>query len=100
MFKVAGDWLRERGYTDVLGPANPSMMDEIGILVDGFEYDPSIMMPYHKPYYDDLLKSAGLTKEMDMYAFRVTQATVNLDRMYRAEEIVRRRLPKLEYPRS
>ena len=96
LVKVASDWLRERGHTDILGPANPSMMDEIGILVDGFEYDPSIMMPYHKPYYDKLLKNAGLRKEMDMYAFRVTQATVNLDRMYRAEEIVRRRLPKFE----
>jgi GNAT superfamily N-acetyltransferase len=96
LLKVANDWLRERGHTDILGPANPSMMDEIGILIDGFEYEPSIMMPYHKPYYDDLLKGTGLTKKMDLYAFRVTQATVNLDRMYRAEEIVRRRLPMLK----
>jgi len=95
LVKVAEDWLRERGHTDVLGPSNPSMMDEVGILVDGFEYDPSIMMPYHKPYYDDLLKGTGLKKQMDLYAFRVTQGTVNLDRMYRAEEIVRRRMPKL-----
>ncbi|TYP92652.1 Acetyltransferase (GNAT) family protein [Fodinibius salinus] len=96
LFKVAGDWLREQGYTDILGPANPSMMDEIGILVDGFEYYPSIMMPYHKPYYNKLIKNAGLAKEMDMYAFRATQENVKLDRMYRAEEIVRRRLPLLE----
>lgn len=95
LFKVAGDWLRARGHTDILGPANPSMMDEVGILVDGFEYDPSIMMPYHKPYYDKLIKNTGLEKEMDLYAFRVTQASVNLERMYRAEEIVRRRLPML-----
>ncbi|MDZ7658500.1 GNAT family N-acetyltransferase [Fodinibius sp.] len=96
LFKVAGDWLKQRGHTDVLGPANPSMMDEIGILVDGFEYEPSFMMPYHKPYYDDLITNAGLEKEMDLYAFRVTQANVTLDRIYRAEEIVRRRLPKLK----
>lgn len=96
LFKVAGDWLKERGYTEVMGPANPSMMDEIGVLVDGFEYDPSIMMPYHKPYYDDLIKNAGFSKEMDLYAFRVTQGSVKLDRMYRAEEIMRRRLPKLK----
>ncbi len=96
LFKVAGDWLKQRGHTDVLGPANPSMMDEIGVLVDGFEYEPSFMMPYHKPYYDNLITTAGLEKEMDMYAFRVTQATVTLDRIYRAEEIVRRRLPKLK----
>jgi GNAT superfamily N-acetyltransferase len=95
LFKVASDWLQERGHTEVLGPANPSMMDEIGILVDGFDHYPSILMPYHKPYYDKLIKSAGLEKAMDMYAFRVTQATVAMDRMYKAEEIVRRRLPKL-----
>jgi GNAT superfamily N-acetyltransferase len=95
LFKVAGDWLKQRGHTDILGPANPSMMDEVGILVDGFEYEPSIMMPYHKPYYNALITNAGLEKEMDMYAFRVTQASVTLDRIYRAEEIVRRRLPKL-----
>lgn len=95
LFKVAVDWLKERDCNKILGPANPSMMDEIGILVDGFEYDPSFLMPYHKPYYDKLIKSAGLTKEMDMYAYRVTQQTVSLDRIYRAEEIVRRRIPKL-----
>lgn len=95
MFKVASDWLKQRGHTEVLGPSNPSMMDEIGILVDGFNYDPSFLMPYHKPYYDELIKSAGLEKAMDMYAYRVTQQTVSLDRMYRAEEIVRRRIPKL-----
>lgn len=95
LFKVASDWLQERGYTEMLGPSNPSMMDEIGILVDGFDYDPGILMPYHKPYYDKLIKSAGLEKAMDMHAFRVTQATVAMTRMYRAEEIVRRRLPTL-----
>lgn len=96
LFKAAGDWLRQQGHTDVLGPSNPSMMDEIGILVDGFEHDPSIMMPYHKPYYNKLIQNAGLQKKMDLFAFRVTQATVNLERMYRAEEIVRRRLPTLK----
>lgn len=95
LFKVATDWLKDKGYTDVLGPSNPSMMDEIGILVDGFQHDPSILMPYHKPYYDKLIKSAGFEKEMDMYAYRVTQESVSFDRMYRAEEIVKRRYPML-----
>ena len=95
LFKVASDWLQERGYTEMLGPSNPSMMDEIGVLVDGFDHDPGILMPYHKPYYDKLINSAGLEKAMDMHAFRVTQATVAMTRMYRAEEIVRRRLPTL-----
>lgn len=95
LLKVATDWLNDKDYHEVIGPSNPSMMDEIGILVEGFQHDPSILMPYHKPYYDKLIKGAGFEKEMDMYAYRVTQQSVSFDRMYRAEEIVKRRYPRL-----
>lgn len=95
LFRVVKDWMRERGLSSILGPASPSMMDEVGILVDGFEHRPSFMMPYHKPYYDELLTSAGLKKEMDLYAFRVTKESVSLARMERAEELVLKRNPNL-----
>lgn len=95
LFKVVNDWLRDRGMTELLGPASPSMMDEVGILVEGFDHDPSIMMPYHKPYYDKLLKAAGLQKAMDLYSFRVTQDSVPRERMQRAEAIVKKRIPGL-----
>lgn len=93
LFRVAEDWLRDRGMTDVLGPANPSMMDEVGILVEGFDKYPSIMMPYHKPYYDKLLKGAGYDKEMDLLTYLVTQDSVDRERANRAMEIVKKRLP-------
>jgi GNAT superfamily N-acetyltransferase len=96
LFRVAEDWLRDRGMTDLLGPANPSMMDEIGILIDGFEEYPYLMMPYHKPYYNDLLTGAGLEKEIDLYAYEVDQGSVNRQRMQRAVDIVKRRIPGLE----
>ncbi len=95
LFKVAADWLKDRGRSTVMGPTNPGMMDTVGILVDGFEFDPSIMMPYNKDYYDELIKNAGFEKAMDMLAFRVTDKTVSLDRIERAETVVRRRLPSL-----
>jgi GNAT superfamily N-acetyltransferase len=93
MFRVAEDWLRDKGMTDVLGPANPSMMDEVGILVEGFDKYPSILMPYHKPYYDKLLKGAGYDKSMDLLTYLVTQDSVDRDRANRAMEIVKKRLP-------
>ena len=96
LIKAATGWLNDRGLTEVMGPANPSMMDEIGILVEGFDEYPSILMPYHKPYYDGLLKTEGLEKEMDLYAFRITQETVAIDRMRRAGQIVKKRIPELE----
>lgn len=95
LFKVVEDWLIDRGMNEILGPASPSMMDEIGILVEGFDYDPSLLMPYSKPYYDSLIKTAGFEKEMDLYSFRVNQDVVSKDRMDRAAKILKERYPKL-----
>ncbi|MCC5940281.1 MAG: GNAT family N-acetyltransferase [Balneolaceae bacterium] len=93
LFKVAEDWLREQGMEQVLGPANPGMMDEIGVLVEGFDKYPSILMPYNKPYYDKLITNAGYQKEMDLLTYLVTQDSVDRDRATRAVEIVKKRLP-------
>ncbi|MEX0905090.1 MAG: GNAT family N-acetyltransferase [Balneolaceae bacterium] len=92
LFRVAEDWLKARGMKEVLGPANPGMMDEIGILVEGFDKYPSILMPYHKSYYDELIKACGYKKKMDLLTYEVTQDSVDRDRSNRAMEIVKKRL--------
>jgi len=96
LFQAAENWLKDRGLEAILGPSSPSMMDEIGVLVEGFDKYPSIMMPYSKSYYDKLIKNVGLGKVMDLYAFRVSQDTVNRERIERAEAIVKRRMPNLK----
>ena len=95
LFRVAGDWLRGRGCTKLLGPMNPGLLDEIGIQVEGFDKYPAIMMPHSKPWYDDLIKNAGLSKEMDLFSYKVTQQSVSYERMDRAVEIVKKRTPGL-----
>ncbi len=95
LFKVAGDWLKDKGMEKVMGPASPSMMDTIGVLVEGFDKKPYIMMPYNKPYYSDLIKNAGLEKVMGMYAYEVSRDTVSFDRIQRAGQIVLKRNPGL-----
>ncbi len=96
LIKVAAGWLKDRGLNEILGPANPGMMDDIGILVDGFECYPGILMPYHKRYYDHLLKKSGLEKKMDLYSYRVTETSINAERARRGGEIVKRRYPRLK----
>lgn len=95
LVKAVGDWFSERGIYEVLGPTNPGMMDVIGVLVEGFEHEPGLLMPYNFPYYDSLLKNAGMEKAMDLFAYRVNKQTVTLDRMARAADIVRSRIPNL-----
>ena len=93
LFRVVEDWLKKRGMTEVLGPASPSMMDEIGILVEGFDKRPSILMPYNYDYYGRLVEEAGFEKATDLYTYLVTQDSVDRERALRAVEIVKKRLP-------
>lgn len=93
LFKVAGDWLRERGVDQIFGPMSPNMMGEMGVLVDGFQYSPNFLMPYSKPYYDALITNAGFQKHVDLLAYRITDQTVRMERAMRAEELILHRLP-------
>ena len=51
------------------GPFSLSINDESGVLVDGFDLPPSLMMPYGRPYYATRLEEAGLNKAMDLIAY-------------------------------
>ena len=95
LFRVASDWLKERGWEKMMGPTNPSMMDELGVLVDGFDHYPSIMMPYSKTYYDELIKGQGFEKAMDLYAYRVDQDSLHKERFERAQKMLKRRISGL-----
>lgn len=64
-------WLRSRGLTAVRGPVNPSTHDECGVLVEGFDRPPCLMMPYNPPYYPSLLEGAGLHPIRDLVSYVV-----------------------------
>ena len=65
-------FLRGRGLKKVMGPVNPSTNDECGLLIDGFDSSPCLMMPYNPPYYQELLEGCGLQKAKDLYANSMT----------------------------
>lgn len=92
LFGAAGDWLRSRGLTVMRGPASFSTNDECGLLVEGFETPPCLMMPHNPPYYADLFARAGFVKAMDLLAYqgsgtappaRLVEAARKLARRYR-----------------
>jgi GNAT superfamily N-acetyltransferase len=69
LFDAARAWVAERGMTTLRGPVNPSLNYEIGLLVEGFDSPPAIMMTYNPPHYMQLIEGAGFTKLKDAYAF-------------------------------
>lgn len=66
---AAEDWLRARGRTRVLGPFNLSINQESGLLVDGFDTPPMLMMPHDRPYLGPRLEALGYAKAKDLYAY-------------------------------
>ena len=73
---AAGGWLRERGMEAVRGPLSFSINQEVGLLIEGFDMPPMVMMAYSRPYYGRLIESAGYEKVKDLYAWRYDSATV------------------------
>ncbi len=64
-------WARNRGRDALRGPANPSLNDTCGLLVDGFDDDPAMMMPYNPKAYIEWIEDAGYGKAKDLWAWRI-----------------------------
>lgn len=69
LLDAAAAWLRQQGRTAMRGPLNFTMTDEVGLLVDGFNDAPRILIPYNPPYYPELVEANGLSGVMDLYAY-------------------------------
>jgi hypothetical protein len=71
LFSSVETWVHQKGMTFLRGPLSPSMNYEAGLLIEGFDYPPAVMMAYNPPYYPGLVESCGFTKEKDLLAFLI-----------------------------
>ncbi len=85
----------ERGLDAVRGPANPSTNYECGLLVEGFDSPPVLMMTYNPPWYADLIEGAGYAKAKDLYAYISPVHDASLERLKRLGARAVRRNPGL-----
>jgi hypothetical protein len=65
----AEEWLKARGMTRALGPFSLSVWDEPGLLVQGFDHAPTVMMGHHKPDYAGWIAAAGYDGVKDLYTY-------------------------------
>ena len=91
LFDRAADWLRARGLSRMLGPANPSLNDPCGLLVDGFQWPPFVLMNYNPLYYVRLVEGAGFRKAIDLWAYILVHNEIVRARVDRVAAQVRER---------
>lgn len=68
---TAETWLRNQGMSRIRGPFNLSINQECGLLVEGYDTPPMIMMGHARPYYADRLTAEGYQRSKDLLAYRI-----------------------------
>ncbi len=81
LFDKAAEFVKENGMNTLRGPMNPSTNDECGLLIDGFDKPPVMLMTYNPKYYIELFEDYGLRKAKDLYALWINKDVINNERM-------------------
>lgn len=76
-------WLRERDAGRMRGPYTLNTNHETGLLVDGFDSPPFMLMPHDPPWLGPMIEAAGLSKGRDVYAYRLQTSSGMPERLGR-----------------
>ena len=95
LFETVFAWTRQAGLRRVLGPMNPTTNDECGLLIEGFDSPPVLMMTYNPRYYVTLVEADGFRKARDLLAFHMDLARIPMDRLGRIAAKIKDRNPNL-----
>jgi len=90
LLEAATDWCRAKGHDVLRGPASFSVNDECGLLVDGFETPPALMMPHNPRRYVDLVEGAGFAKAKDLLVYQTAVEPAPARLVEGAERLERR----------
>ena len=97
LFETVFAWARSKGLKRVLGPMNPTVNDECGLLVEGFDSSPALMMTYNLRYYPDLVTGRGLRKAKDLLAYHLDLKDTPMERLGKLADRVKRKWPELKF---
>jgi GNAT superfamily N-acetyltransferase len=92
LFTAAAGWLRSHGLQVMRGPLSYSTNEECGLLIEGFDSPPVIMMAYNPPYYARIIEAFGFRKAKDLLAYEATKDIVFPERALRLLELAKREL--------
>lgn len=65
------NWARAHGMSTLRGPMSLSTNNECGLLIEGYDDSPAVMMPYNPPYYEKLIEKCGFVKAKDLFAYSI-----------------------------
>jgi len=91
LFTEAEKWLKSKGLDTMRGPVNLSLNDTIGLLIEGFDSPPVVLMTYNPQYYITLIENAGFSKAKDLYAYLLDKEDYLTEKLIRLQSAIRER---------
>jgi len=91
LLDTATEWGRNKKLDWIRGPENYSQNDTCGLLIDGFDTPPAILMPHNPTYYQYLIEKYGFTKAMDLWAWEMGKDTEMSERLINVVEKMKKR---------
>ena len=91
LFEAAAKWLRAKGRSEIMGPIDYSTNYVCGLLVEGFEFPPTLLTSHNPPYYASLIEGLGFAKTMDFYAWWFSEPERAATRLRRLAAALKKR---------
>ncbi len=87
LFDTASDWLRKEGLGKMIGPANFSTNEVVGLLVENFDEPSFVMNPYNASYYVQLVEQYGFKKQTDLLCYEMQMENMSQEVVEFAEKL-------------
>ena len=71
LIETAEHWLRAKGSTRAMGPFSLSVWDEPGLLIQGSDHPPTLMMGHHPAAYAGWVEAAGYRRARDLNTYEL-----------------------------
>ncbi|HEV2569637.1 N-acetyltransferase [Sphingomonas sp.] len=69
LIAAAEDWLRGKGMARAVGPVSSSVWEEPGLLVQGHDHPPTVMMGHQDARYQGWIEAAGYERAKDLFTY-------------------------------
>ncbi len=96
LFEACEQWLKKKDIRRMIGPANLTTNDSCGMLTEGFQDSPMVLMPYNKEYYNRLCSQLGFAKLIDLNSYSIP---VNGSKLGNYDHIYQKGLEAMELNR-
>lgn len=91
LIEAASQYLKEAGMQSIRGPYSPTSNDECGLLVEGFDSPPMIMMPFNPAFYETIYNALGLIQVRNLYAYYISADVQIPEKLKRVVERVQKK---------